>query len=119
MFIVSLGTGSENKPYKYEKARHFGAIGWIRPLIDIMTSGVSETTHYHLSKIFSAQDNDANYIRIQPSDLGRALEDMDNATSENITALVETGIITAERCNETLEQIAKVLLNDHDFVTFK
>lgn len=118
MFIVSIGTGSENKPYSYDDAKNWGAIGWIRPIIDIMMSGASETTHYHLTKMFSAQGNQDNYLRIQPTDIRKAKFDMDDATDENIIALIEAGTKTAEDCSE-LDQIVEKLINDKDSVAFE
>ena len=117
MFIVSIGTGSENKEYDYDKAKDWGAAGWIRPLIDIMMSGASETTHYHLIKMFSAQGHQDNYIRIQPSKMKNAKFEMDDAHPENIAALVEVGTVTAEDCPD-LDRIVDTLLNDKDSVTF-
>ena len=117
MFIVSIGTGSENKPYKYDDAKDWGAIGWIRPIIDVMMAGASETTHYHLTKMFSAQGNEDNYIRIQPSSIRRAKYEMDNATKENIDALVEVGTATAQDCPD-LDRIVDILIKDKDSVQF-
>jgi len=118
MLIVSLGTGSENKSYPYDKAKNWGAIGWIKPVIDIMMAGAAEVTHYHLLKMFSARGNDANYIRLQPADLGAADPDMDNASDKNIQALVEVGRKTAESCNAELDRIVDILIKDKDKVEF-
>lgn len=119
MLIVSLGTGSENKKYPYDKAKNWGAIGWIKPVIDIMMAGAAEVTHYHLCKMFSARGNDKNYIRIQPTDLDNADPDMDNASDKNIQALVEVGKKTAESCNAELDRIVDILIRDKDKVEFE
>jgi uncharacterized protein len=118
MFIVSIGTGSENKPYEYKSAKNWGAIGWIRPIIDIMMAGASETTHYHLTKMFSAGGNSKNYVRIQPASLGDAQPDMDDARRGNIQALVEVGIETAQNCTAELDRIVDILLEGNDPVQF-
>ncbi len=34
MLILSLGTGYTRKPYKHEKAKDWGAVQWIKPIID-------------------------------------------------------------------------------------
>ncbi|MCP4610638.1 MAG: patatin, partial [Planctomycetes bacterium] len=39
--ILSIGTGYVKKSYSYKEAKDWGALGWIKPLIDIMMSGVS------------------------------------------------------------------------------
>lgn len=118
MFIVSIGTGSENKSYDYDKAKGWGAIGWIRPVIDIMMAGNSETTHYHLTKMFLAGGNQRNYTRLQPASLGSANPEMDDATEENIQALIEVGIETAQNCSDELNRIVDILLEGEDKVEF-
>ena len=118
MFMVSIGTGSEHRPYDYDKARNWGAVGWIQPLIDIMMAGASETTDYHLSRMFSARSKPDSYIRIQPARMGNASVDMDNASKENLAALAEVGIETSENCAEELDRIVEVLLEGADPVEF-
>ncbi|MGV3704464.1 MAG: patatin-like phospholipase family protein [Arcticibacter sp.] len=117
MFLVSIGTGSENKPYDYDKVKNYGAVGWIKPVIDIMMSAAAETTHYHLTKMFSAMGNGANYVRIQPSNIGRAHYEMDDASPENIQNLVEVGIETVENCID-IARIVDILLEGKDDVVF-
>lgn len=117
MFIVSIGTGSADERYRYKQAKNWGAIGWVKPVIDIMMSGAAEITDYHLVKMFSADGNLDNYIRIQPNSLRDANPQMDDVSKENIQALVEVGIETAENCPE-LDKIVEMLLNDKDAVEF-
>ena len=118
MFMVSIGTGSEHESYRYNRVKDWGAVGWIKPLIDIMMAGASETTDYHLSRMFSARSNEESYIRIQPSRMGNASVDMDKATKENLVALAEVGIETAENCSAELDRIVKVLSEGADPVNF-
>ncbi|NQV75687.1 MAG: patatin-like phospholipase family protein [Bacteroidetes bacterium] len=119
MFILSLGTGSENRSYNYHSAKNWGAMGWIKPSIDIMMSGAAETTNYHLLKMFSANGNEANYSRIQPSDLRNAAPEMDNASKLNIQALIELGIKTAKDCSDELDKIVDLIHLDKDIVEFE
>jgi len=118
MFIVSLGTGSQYTSYKYRDAKNWGAIGWIRPVIDIMMAGASETTDYHLTKIFSAGGFSKNYVRIQPSRMGDASLEMDDANQANLNALTEVGIETAQNCSAELDRIVEVLLQGNDPVEY-
>jgi len=119
MFILSLGTGSANKEYEYEDAKNWGAVGWIRPIIDIMMAGASETTNYHLTKMFSVTDSLSNYSRMQPASFYNAVPDMDNAEEENIRALVEVGIKTTEDCDDELNRIVEILIQGDDPVEFE
>lgn len=118
MFIISIGTGSESLPYPYKKAKKWGGLGWIKPSIDIMMSGAAETTHYHMLKMFEANGNRANYIRIQPANLRNANPEMDDASVENRQALSEVGIKTAQECDRELDKIIDKIIADQDLVTF-
>ena len=111
MFVVSLGTGSSNRSYDYDEAKDWGAIGWVKPVIDIMMSGASATTNYHLDKIFSASGRRNQYIRIQPDGMGNANSDIDDASAENLRALAELGTTTAQQNDAELNRIADVLLD--------
>lgn len=119
MFIVSIGTGSQHASYKYEQAKDWGKIGWIQPVIDIMMAGASETTNYHLEKMYSAVQKEGNYTRIQPARMGNASLDMDNVSKQNLQALAEVGIKTSEDCSAELDKIVKVLMEGPDPVEFK
>ena len=110
LFILSLGTGSSDRPYPYDKARNWGAVGWIKPVIDILMSGASATTHYHLKKIFSAEGRLKQYVRVQPKDMGTASAKIDDASPENLRALVALGLETARQYEEELNRVAAVLL---------
>jgi len=114
MLILSLGTGGENKSYAYQRARTWGALGWIKPSIDIMMSGAAETTNYHLVKMFEVTGSAENYCRIQPEQLRNAVPEMDNASQQNMQALVELGIKTAQDYSEKLDSIVDRIFEDKD-----
>lgn len=50
MILVSVGTGTVLKPYKYEDFVNAGKLKWISPLIDILLSSNVETVDYHCIK---------------------------------------------------------------------
>lgn len=113
MFIVSLGTGSVKKSYPYKAAKDWGKLEWIKPVIDIMMSGNSETVHFHLRQIFdtlSKRDKE-DYYRLEPN-LGNANNEMDDASTENLKALEEAAIayISETDVNEKLDEICTKLL---------
>ena len=93
MMIVSIGTGSASKKYEYNKTKDWGAIGWIKPIIEIMMSGNSQTVHYHLKQIFGTlNENDKNdYHRLEPEVI-TADNEMDNASIENMSKLKEDAL---------------------------
>jgi len=113
MFIVSLGTGSIEKSYPYKAAKDWGQVQWIKPVIDIMMSGNSETVHYHLKQIFdtlSKQDK-ADYYRLEPG-LENANDEMDDASPKNLRALEKAAIsfVSDSDVNKKLDEIVSKLL---------
>lgn len=113
MLILSLGTGQAKKRYSYRKAKNWGLIGWIRPVIDIMMSGVSETVDYQLREIYKTikvrKDYALPYLRIEP-ELGKASPDMDDASPENLIALRDAGQKAAEGNVQELRRFARQLI---------
>lgn len=91
MTILSLGTGESKKSYPYTEAKDWGAASWIKPVIDIMSTAVSETTDFQLQQIFSSSDRSDHYLRMQSSIPSWCSPDMDDASADNIQALQDVG----------------------------
>ncbi|WP_422355397.1 patatin-like phospholipase family protein [Roseivirga pacifica] len=108
MFVLSLGTGTEQDPYYYDKAKNWGMVSWIQPIIDIMMSGNSETVDYQLKQMFKAVKKQGSYHRIQPS-LHNAKSQMDDVSPQNLNALHEAGLVyianNEEKINKVIDQI--------------
>jgi uncharacterized protein len=111
MLILSLGTGDSSKPYDYDSAKNWGAIAWIRPVLDIMMSGVAETVDYQLRQMFTAIDAPERYLRIQ-AELRPERTDMDNAERQNLAYLQELGTETAELHANAIDAFAKLLVQN-------
>ena len=111
MLIFSLGTGTTNKPYYYNKAKDWGMVEWIKPIIDIMMSGVAETVDYQLKQIYEAVGTPKQYLRISP-ELGNANADMDDASLENLKALKEAGEKSAIKHDKDLTKMAEMLIEN-------
>lgn len=113
MMIVSIGTGSSNQKYDYKKAKDWGAIGWIKPIIEIMMTGNSQTVHHHLTQIWDTLDHDnkENYYRLEPK-IVTADAQMDNASAENLIKLKEDGLnyISETKVNVLLDEIVEKLI---------
>jgi len=109
MFILSLGTGTVKESYHYDKAKKWGAIGWIQPVIDIMMSGNSETVDYQLKQIFAATQSGPFYHRIQPG-LKEASAQMDDVSSENLAALHQAGLQYISENQASLDAIIKQIV---------
>lgn len=113
MLIISIGTGSVKRPYSYEEFKDAGVVKWIKPLIDIMMSGNSETVDYQMKKIYETlpRKHCKDYYRIQPK-LINSNPEMDKADRENIQALQEDGLLSVADNKIILDEIVLKLLKN-------
>jgi patatin-like phospholipase/acyl hydrolase len=113
MMIVSIGTGSKASSYQYDKAKDWGAVSWLKPILEILMSGNSETVDYHLKQIFDAAYGSENndYYRLEPKVL-TADNEMDNASKENMTDLRNDALtfVSNEDIDQELNEIAEKLI---------
>ena len=110
MAILSLGTGYSKKEYDYDHAKNWGMIQWVKPLIDIMMSGVSEVVDFQLRQIFDAIGAAGQYMRINtelPIDVS---PDMDDASPKNLAALKELGTYTAQNFDVQLDDFVELIV---------
>lgn len=112
MVILSLGTGDMKKPYPYPEARNWGTFLWLRPLFDIIMTGVAETVDYQMRQIFDASDRPNQYLRIT-LELGKyqALP-IDDASPDNVSALVNIGNDLAASYSQELDRFIDLLLTE-------
>lgn len=110
--ILSIGTGFVRKSYDYNSAKNWGMVEWIKPLIDIMMSGVADVVDYQMRQIFDGDDVPKQYLRINtelPIDVN---PDMDDASQKNLLALKELGNETALKFNMELDTFVELLVDD-------
>ena len=114
MMIVSIGTGSKSKSYPYKKAKNWGAVQWIKPIIEIMMSGNSTTVDYHLKQIYSTleEEHHSDYYRLEPPVL-TADSQMDNASIENMNLLKEDALsyLSKGDVDAQLDEIVEKLIS--------
>jgi uncharacterized protein len=82
VFVVSLGTGSQNRPIMYDRVKDWGQLQWAKPILNVVFDGVSATTDYQLEQILG----DDHYFRLE-TELTIASDDLDRATPENLRNL--------------------------------
>jgi len=116
MVLISIGTGSESKGYDYDVAKDWGAIGWIKPVIEIMMSGNSKTVDYHLKQMFKTLDTleeQNNYHRLEPKCLTASIE-MDDASLENMQKLKDDALtyIAQDDIDKELDKIVDKLIKN-------
>jgi patatin-like phospholipase/acyl hydrolase len=118
--LVSLGTGRSRRAYDYDHFKKSSAMAIVPALIDIMMSGVAETSDFFLQQLFHSAGKEKNYIRIEPGSLESIKEGLDQASSANIKKLVALGDRTVSENDTALNHIAKFLVEeDKKFITKK
>ena len=110
LFIVSVGTGNEKKKYDYNKAQNWGAIGWMRPVLDILLSASAEVVHYQIKNLFKVAGCSDYYQRLEP-ELGEAKPEMDDVSDDNIRQLINSGESFIQNNTEKLETIIDCLIS--------
>jgi patatin-like phospholipase/acyl hydrolase len=111
LYIVSVGTGKEKKKYDYNKAKEWGAVGWARPMIDILLSASAEVVDYQIRQLFKVAGCSDCYVRLEP-ELGKAKPDMDDASDENIRQLKDAGECFIKDNLEELDDIVTHLISE-------
>ncbi len=109
MLMLSLGTGQIEHSYSYRKARNWGMVEWLRPLLDILMTSSSETVDYQLQQLFSAAQCPENYLRIQPT-IENGFQALDNANQKNMDYLLEVASQAAEQYDAQLNLLVDRLL---------
>jgi hypothetical protein len=79
--LASLGTGSQTKHFEYEEAKDWGAIEWVRPLLDMVFDGGADTVDFEAATL--AKDR---YRRFQAA-LRYSSEALDDASESNLRRL--------------------------------
>jgi len=108
--VVSLGTGSLTRQYKYKDARNWGQIQWALPLINVVLDGQSESVAYQLNELMVTEGDKQNYYRFQvPLNGDDGHDRMDNASLPNVEYLEERGQMLIEQRKECLDKLCEFL----------
>ncbi|MEG4813683.1 patatin-like phospholipase family protein [Microcoleus sp. K5-D4] len=114
--VVSLGTGSLTKKYKYRDAKNWGQIKWVLPLLNVVLDGQSESVAYQLDQLMVTKkdkENTRNYYRFQlPLSSDNGHDQIDNASPSNIEYLEERGEKLIEHSKKDLDELCKLLKED-------
>ncbi len=104
VLVISLGTGSLNKPYKYSQAKGWGVVEWGLPALSILLDGSSSTVDHQLSSILPEN----RYFQFQ-GELLPGSEALDNTSEANMERLKEIAFKIIEDNNERLDELVKLL----------
>lgn len=101
--LLSLGTGSQTRPIRYEQAKDWGVLEWARPIVDVVFDGSSDTVDYQLIQLLGER-----HLRLQ-IDLAHANDDLDDASPANLAALERTGRRLVAESAAALDEWARLL----------
>lgn len=94
----------------YGAVHDWGMARWVRPLLNIMFDGISDTVDYQLKEVLGSWDMGGGYYRFQV-ELSAAEEAMDDASSGNIEALKKHAEdLIAKDGKEALDHLCKQLV---------
>jgi patatin-like phospholipase/acyl hydrolase len=86
--VASLGTGTDPQAIRYSDAKHWGLIGWAKPILDVVFDGVSRATDYQVHQLLPPDGGRKRYYRFQLS-LKKGADAMDNTDPEYLNDLKE------------------------------
>ncbi|HBF19009.1 MAG TPA: patatin, partial [Cryomorphaceae bacterium] len=112
MVIFSLGTASSAQKYSYKEIKNWGIVSWIKPLIGVMMSGVSQNVDYQLREIFKTTPTPHHYLRIEPN-IYSANPAMDDGSPGNLQKLKEAGEKNAQVYDRELDRMADLLIENN------
>ena len=102
--LLSLGTGEMCEPIPHESADDWGLLEWVRPVLDVVFDGVSDTVDYQLAQLMAPGD----HLRLQlklPRDIG-----LDDASPRALAQLADHAGKVLERDRAMLEALAERLV---------
>lgn len=96
--VLSLGTGVVTHSYTAKQAQNWGVLPWFynlrensMPLVDMLSFSGGTLVDYDVTLYFKSRGSEDYYLRIQDVGLKGASEAMDDASQENMNALVKIG----------------------------
>lgn len=112
--ILSLGTGLAKNAYNYDDFKKKKAISIGPALVDIMSSGSSESNDFFLRQLFRSIHKSNNYIRLEPTNLSSIEPSLDAASKTNIQKLVSLADKLISENEDLLDALARDLIADKE-----
>lgn len=112
--ILSLGTGRSNKSINSTTSKKWGKFKWIKPIIEISTTGVSKITNQQTDTIFRSANLERNYLRL---DIVIDEEYAEMSDSREITSNYLLNQVQSQFTNnDTLQYKLKCFLEDSGII---
>lgn len=110
LFVLSLGTGTADRPIDVEAASGWGLLGWMPNITGVVMDGASDVVPYQLDRIPGV-----THVRIAPpGTTGIALDDARPASISRLTALgAETVRVHAAELPEVILALPPIPSGDN------
>lgn len=112
--IISLGTGSLTTSIPYKKAKKWGKINGIIPILECVFDGVNQTTDNVIAKMARIDSYNLVYQRLQCT-LDPSCEKMDNISDKAIENLKRIGKNLADDNNEFFREFINLRNRDSSY----
>jgi hypothetical protein len=114
MLVISMGTGMDKrKSYPYNKAKRFGMVNWLLPILDVLLTASADVVDYEMEKLFEAYGKPNNYIRINPP-LHYSTDPATDASRQNITNLLKDVKAYTDANQTFLDDLAQRICDIND-----
>jgi hypothetical protein len=108
--VVSLGTGSLERPIKADAAAEWGEVAWLHPLLSIFMDGNADTVCYQLSQLPQVRDFRFEISTGTDSSKPETVnEDFDDARVDNINRLEALAQKMLKVHDDRLKTVANLL----------
>ncbi len=110
ILVVSLGTGSLTKRYRYKDVKDWGQLKWVVPLLSMVLDSQSEAVAYQLEQTMVTKGEHKNYYRFQvPLSSENDRDRIDNASAANLDYLKTLGKTLIEQRRKELDELCEAL----------
>ena len=105
--VVSLGTGSLERPIPYNQAKDWGLVHWARPILNVLMDGNADTTCYQLDQVLGEAHYrfDISLGEDPKQDPNAVNEDFDDASPDNIRRIEGKAETLAQAMQGKLQQV--------------
>lgn len=109
--VLSIGNVYTAKTYSYSKVKHWGAVNWAFPILDILMDASEQTVDYQLAKLYSTIGVPNQYLRIV-ANVKDNVPAMDDTSEAAINRLIDIGRELTLKKHRELENYARLLIDN-------
>ena len=113
--VVSLGNGFLQRPIPLAKAKGWGKIGWLEPILSILMDGNADTVTFQVQELLRSDHHRFDIpLGVTRSERHAVNDDFDDASAENIAALLAKANDLIEAQGERIATVAQLLRTPRD-----